>query len=454
MRRSVLLLALTACPVWAQLSILLVPSEGVETLVTESLLELGAAHPGDMADTRFRLRNATPATIVLSTLRVAGAGFTLENYPTLPYRVASGTNVDFRVRFRPAAPGVYSATFQVNEQAIILRAQGRDGVTVLGPDGAPLSADLAHDFGRVEVGSSIEQQFLIRNNTTGPLFLASVTVTGEAFAATLGAGLPYRLEPGNEIALRISFAPARSGIPSGLLTVDGRVFRLQGFAVSPQIPDAIFTVVPVSPSAKQIPVSIRLAAPAPVDIAGTVTVEFLPESGLGDDPAIQWMPSASRLAQVSIAKGSLEALWGAGNSAGGVLQTGTTAGEIILRTRIGDQPREARITIARAAPVIATVTAARGPAGIEIGVDGFDNTRSTAEVRYSFFDPSGARIGEPLAVAIGDQFARYFAASGLGGLFRLGARIPLLAGDAAGVAAMELELRNAVGVSTSGRVRF
>ncbi len=451
-----LLLGLAAIPLWAQLSLYTVPSDGVETPVTESLLELGAAHPGDILDTTFRLRNLTGSTIVLSTLRVSGAGFTLEHYPTLPYRVSTGTNVDFHVRFRPTGPGVYSATFQVNDRSLIVRAQGRDGVTVLAPDGTALAADQARDFGRVEVGSSIEERFVIRNNTMGPLFVASVAVSGEAFSIVAGAALPVRLEPANEVAVRVRFAPVRAGIPAGLLTIDARTFRLQGFAVSPDIPDAIVEAGSnVSASAKQIPVRIRLAAPAPVAVTGVVTVEFQSAvDGYPDDPAIQMVPAASRTAAITIARGETEARWGRDLAAQGVLQTGTTAGDILVRVKIGESTREARVTVPRSAPVLDTVTIARGPTGIEVSTDGFDNARSISEVRYSFFDGTGARIGEPLAVAMGDQFTRFFGASTLGGLFRLGARIPVLAGDALGVVGLELEVRNAVGAASTGRVRF
>jgi hypothetical protein len=450
-------LLIATLPAFSQLTLYTLAADGTETEVTASLLDLAAAHPGDISETRFRLRNLTADTIVLATLRVSGAGFSIENNPTMPYRVAPRTNVDFRVRFRPAGPGDYSAQFQVNDRALLLRAQGRDGVTVLGPDGAPLSAGQAHDFGRVEVGSSIEKRFVIRNSTTAVLVVTSVTVSGEAFSMAPGTAIPAKLDPGAEVPLTIRFAPLRSGIPAGLLTVDSRTFRLQGFAVMPELPDAVIdTGGSAAASAKQIPLFVRLAAPAPVDIAATVTLEFISAiDGYRDDPAIQFLPGASRTAAVTIPKGERAARWGRDNAAQAALQTGTTAGDIVVRVRIGERIVESRVTVARSAVVLDKVTITRGPNGIDFVADGFDNTRSVSDLRFVFFDVAGARIGtEPIAAAVGDQFARFFRDSPAGGLFRLGTRIPIVAGDPTGVAAVELEIRSAAGAAGTGRVRF
>ncbi|MEZ5403501.1 MAG: choice-of-anchor D domain-containing protein [Bryobacteraceae bacterium] len=459
MIRALALAALLSAPLAAQLTLYTVSADGVETPVTADLLDLGAAHPGDVADTRFRIRNHTAANIPLTTLRVAGEGFSLQGQPTLPVMVipatAPATNVDFRVRFRPTGPGVYSATFQVNDRAVLVRAIGRDGITLLGPNGSPIAADQAYDFGRVEAGSSSEQRFTIRNNTAGPLFVVSIAISGDAFTIVSPPSLPAKLDAGTEIPLTLRFAPTRAGIPAATLTIDARTFRLQGFASSPAVADAIVDLPATAVSAKQIPVAIRLAAPAPIDVTATVVIGFRSAiEGYTDDAAIQFVPAASRTATVTIPRGEQVARWGRDALTQTMLQTGTTAGDITVRVTINDKPVDARLTVAPTGPVIDTVTVVRGANGIEITADGFDNSRTVSELRFTFYDASGARLAEPLAAAVGDQFTRYFRESTLGGLFRLSTRVPIVSGDASGVAGVEIELRNALAAASTGRLRF
>ena len=82
------------------------------------LLDVGSAAPGDVLDMRLRVRNTSMAAVELNVLKIDGVSFTLEGTPPLPQIMAPGVNADFRVRFRPAAPGSYSATLRANSVSL------------------------------------------------------------------------------------------------------------------------------------------------------------------------------------------------------------------------------------------------------------------------------------------------------------------------------------------------
>jgi hypothetical protein len=92
--------------------------------------------------------------------------------------------------------------------------------------------------------------------------------------------------------------------------------------------------------------------------------------------------------------------------------------------------------------------------GIQLDIAGFDNTRSTTEVAFTFFDTNGrALTTEPLRVKVGNAFREYFLHSELGGLFSLRAAFPV-AGDVNRVGAAEVQFVNLTGPSQVQRIKI
>jgi hypothetical protein len=314
-----------------------------------------------------------------------------------------------------------------------------------------VSNELPVDFGRVEVGSMISKQFLLRNQGTRALALTRVSASGGGFALAQPPQVAI-LEPGVELAIEVELRPIRAEVAQGVLEINSRRFQLVGNAVLPRLPDAVIEIEPLLESGHQVPIHVRLTGAAPIGLTATLTLRFEPADGLPDDPAVQLLPGGGRTARLTIAAGESVARWRVADS--GALQTGTTAGMVRLVLEIGGREQEWSTPISRAPVRIDIVRAVRTPNGIEVTVDGFDNTRTLSEGVFRFFDSRGALVDpEGSRVFLRDLFARYFAGSDAGGLFRLHVRFPVI-GDAAAISAVEVELVNSQAVSRAGRVTF
>jgi len=135
-------------------------------------------------------------------------------------------------------------------------------------------------------------------------------------------------------------------------------------------------------------------------------------------------------------------------------QTGTTAGVLTFTAQIGGSIDQQSVTIAAVPPGISATQAVRFASALEIRITGFDNTRSLGALSFTFYDAAGNPIapGAIRSDAAAD-FAQYFAASGLGGVFLLRAVFPVT-GDAALVASCEATLANSAGSAKTQRTSF
>jgi hypothetical protein len=434
----------------AQISVATLDSRGAETLV-DSLFETGPVPSGDFLDTRFRLRNTGPATVTLTVLRVAGVAFTVLGQPTLPHLVAPGVNVDFRVRFQPAAFGSYSATLHVNDRVVLLRGTSPAGATVLGEmDGRllTLTAGPAIVMGQVETGRSLTKRFQLRNDTPSPVGVNLLAITGEGFHLDPAPQAPLRLQPAASMDFQVRFSPLRPGIFRGTLTVDDRQFPLEGVALMPPFPDAVLSLEPALTSGKQSKLSIRLSAPAPAAATATLRMEFSPSVALGgNDAAIALLQGSARSTQIAIRQGDT-------NLPDVMFQTGTTAGQFIFRLELGAQSWQTSAVLAPGVTVLDTVRGSRTATGVVVEVAGFDNSRTASALNFRFFDSKGNALpGDPIRADATADFQRYFRDTAAGGLFLLRAAFPV-AGDASLVGAVEVEMENGSGKARSSRATF
>ena len=116
------------------------------------------------------------------------------------------------------------------------------------------------------------------------------------------------------------------------------------------------------------------------------------------------------------------------------------------------------MTIPGAAAVVTAVQGTRSPANspanVEIRVTGFDNTRSLSQLSFTFYNASGSVIA-PGAIRLdaAADFARYYATSDVGGTFLLRAVFPVT-GDTSVIAAFDVSLTNASGLTATPRTSF
>jgi hypothetical protein len=425
---------------------------GVETPV-QGAIDLGSVPVGDLAEKQIRLWNRGSATVTLHSIRVAGAGFTIQNDPSKPYLMAAGTNVAFRVRFQPAAYGSYSATLTINEQTFIVTGVAPRGITIVSEDGTPLQSTALVQFGRVEVGQTATRRFLLRNATALPLTVGSILVSPPPFSGPLDIVLPAEIPPGTTASFSVQFAPLRSGVPTGLLSVDGRVFPLEGVALDPPFPTAIVSLDSAQlESGVQGKLRVTLSAASPVTGTGTLAMTFQPRVTGVEDSAIQFLANGTRRVTLTVAKG--EDVARVDGQPDILFQTGTTAGEITVQLDLGFQQVRVPISLSSAPVRLDAVRVQRTSTGVELSAEGFDNTRTVTHASFTFYDRSGQPLpGNPFRISVADAFSGWWKRSGLGGLFLMRAAFPV-AGDATQLSAVLLELENSLGKTASSRITF
>jgi hypothetical protein len=439
----------------AQWQIFLV--EGGAERPAAGVVDLGTIDASDRLETQFRVRNAGAASALLQTLAVAGAGFWLGSAPALPVTIPGGGALEFSVRFEPGAPGSYSAVLAVNSTTLIVRAVAAAGpVLWLEQEGQrvkPASGSTV-DFGALEPGATRSRRFLVENPWSSAALMVEVAVSGAAFRGPVGIGPTLELAPGKAASFEVVFQPGRAGPEEGRLSLNGRVFRLAGVGLEPPLPKPRIVLDPAAPrSGQQVRVAIRLDSAAGAAAQGELRVRLEPAAaGAPDDPAVGFLGPVGRVVPFTVEPGAETARFaGRGEIE---LQTGTTAGKLILTARLGPHSEEAAVALAALPVAIDALRAARSGGGLELNLTGFDNTRSASRVAFTFYDREG-RVLEPgtIAVEAGAEFRRYFEGSALGGVFALRAVFPV-SGDAGRVAGVEVEIANSAGAARAPRVSF
>lgn len=461
MRARLALAALLPVCALAQLQTLVI-ERGVERPLG-ALYDVGSVWVGDTLEVAFRARNAEAAKITLRTIQVinvAGAGFSRGDYPPLPYDVAPGAYVDFKVRFAPPVVGLFSASLAVNGATVSLRGTGvaappAPAVLVERDDGSTLllQAGDAIDFGRTERGVAAARRVRIENRTGGYLRIVTIRVEGQTFSASGVPPVPVLLDNGQSIRFEVRFSPQAAGLAEGSLEIDGRRFVLRGTGTEIPFPRPAIRIQPgVTASAQQGQLRIEFAEPSRTAGAGTLSVEFRSGvAGVAADPYIFFLPPSSRFAQFTVKEGDTRARFGDRDDI--TFQTGTTAGTLVFTARLGDAAEQLTAPVAPAPVGFDSVKALRSGSQIEVQIVGYDNVRTVSQMTFTFYDARDAAIAPgPIKVDLASKFRDYFETTA-GGDFKLRVVFPVI-GKISDIVSLELETANSAGPTRSARVRL
>jgi hypothetical protein len=254
--RAVLLLTFTSAVAFGQIQFLAVDAPGSEKPVS-TVYQVGAAPVGDRVDTVFRVRNTSQTALVIRTLTLAGAAFSIFGQPSLPHTLAPGLNMDFTVRFSPRDYGSYSANLSVNGVGLLLMGSST-AAPVLSTGGTQLPSGSAIDLGLAERGTTASKTFHLENTTAERVRVETAVVGGKQFRLGQDLPLPIELAPHASIDFNVVFAPVASGVFEGSLVIDGRSFRLTAAAHEPPFPKpAILIDLPSPTSGQQGRVSVQ-----------------------------------------------------------------------------------------------------------------------------------------------------------------------------------------------------
>jgi hypothetical protein len=370
--------------------------------------------------------------------------------------LAPGQSLEFTVRFAPAGPGMFSASLRAETVVVILRGTALPGLSVVAEqEGAlrPLAAGTTLDFGAAERGTAVRRRVLLENRGGEPVPVPPLAIAGGAFRLEGKPGSGALVGPGEALALDVVFEPHAAGQWEGALEIGMRRIALLGVAREPALPRPALEVDRSRPgSGEQVRVTVRLAEPPLGRGTGTLRVELEPAAGgFPADPAVVFS-TGSRSVRFAVAEGEGAARFA--NEAFIAVQTGTTAGTLVLTAELGESIAQLRLPIAAEPARLQSAHAIRRGNQLEVRVTGFDNHRSVSQLSFSFFGRDGQAVpASPVRVDAAAAFQRYFETAELGGAFVLSALFPV-AGDAALIASVELEIVSAAGATRSPRMPF
>ena len=454
--RLLLVFVLASSAALAQLQLYLIKAPGSEQPVNGQI-DVGSVPSGDIHDTKLRIRNLGDTEVLLERFRVQGEGFTIEGNPTTPYKVAPGTNVDFRVRFRPLNFGSYSANLRINDNTTFITGSSPKSITLSAKENGEFQLLSSGDttlFGSVELPSNAARRFRLDNPANTQLSVSNLSVGTGMFKLVDLSPAPFALDPGESLEFTVTYNPLMAGIHQSELILNQRTFQLEGVGVDPPYPEPeILLETQALESGAQGSISVRLPSPSIATGTGELRMKFQPSiDWAADDPAIQFLASGSKVIPLKVFKG--ETYTHLGNEETAVFQTGTTAGTITFTVKLGTHKIQASGTMLPSPVVMDSSSLKRTATGLELNIAGFDNSQSTSEIAFTFYDKSGrALTSAPIKADVSVAFSHFFLTTKLGGLFSLTAAFPV-AGDSSQIGAVDVQFTSGAGISAKQRINF
>ena len=235
---------------------------------------------------------------------------------------------------------------------------------------------------------------------------------------------------------------------------DSRAFTIV-ISLPPVAPVRITGLSDILPPLQQPVLGIILDSAFPINLTGTVTLTFAADVG-ADDPAVQFT-SGGRTAPFALAAGDPNARFGIVPVG---VQTGTVAGTITLTVRLfagnldvtSTPAPSITIRIAKAAPVLRTVTAARTAAGFDVTISGYVTSRDITAAQYRFTAASGVTVQTvDFTVQLGAVFNTWYqsaASQPFGSQFTMTQPFTIQ-GRMNGVTSVAVTFTNSIGTSNS-----
>ncbi len=268
-----------------------------------------------------------------------------------------------------------------------------------------------------------------------------------AFALVDAPTTPVTLVAQGFTRFDVKLTPDSVGIYRADLVINSVTYGLQA-TVTNQPAFRIAVDPETLTSGQQARLTVKFDSPAVASGSGLLTMDFI---GKGD-PGIGFISAAPRSLPFTVTPGEDTARFQGETSID--FQTGTTAGSIIFRAVLDpdtEQERKDELTcpIATALVWVDSVRMTSGTGALTVAITGFDNTRSTTQVRFTFKDRGGRNLGSgPISADVAAAFQDYFRNPEKGGMFVLRAQFPVT-GDPGQIGSVQVGMTNNIGATTA-----
>ena len=310
-----------------------------------------------------------------------------------------------------------------------------------------------YDLGTVFAGDAVQVQFRLRNMAAAPAVLSYLEVRGTGFEPRNPLALPMTLQAQAAADFTVTFSAPDPGSYSAALDSEGiSVILTVKVEIGPPLPmpQVILNLAGPLNGFRGI-VQIKFDAPALRGGNGTVTLDFNPYPAGATDRSVVFL-NGTRTDVFTFEAGDTEGQFH--GVLGGAFQTGTTAGTLTFTAQLGGSSAQAAVMIAPAVVSLAKSEGARAAASVEVRLTGYDNTRTTGPLAFTFFDQAGNPIAPgTIRFDAATVFQEFYRTSDMGGMFLLRAVFPV-SGDGSRVAAFEASIGNSQGATLIPRTTF
>lgn len=414
-----------------------------EILVGDSFVMPSAA-PGAPSEARFRVRNTGSVPANVFRLVVEGAEFALFNDFVVPATLAPNGVGEFWIRYSPAGIEPAAGRLRLNDINVTLQGSPAPITVPEWLDNGTwrsLSASAANRLGETERDAEFSRTLRMRASMGEPEIPA--------------VSSPYSLSPNGGGLYTLKLDTSAYGMAEAQLQVSGRSYRLQVFVMEPAPPrPSLKLSASALGYARQEPIQIQLSEEPKTSASGQLTLAFQPESSaLGDDATLGFLPNLARTVSFTIAPGSTLARFSGGDTL--TLQTGTTAGTLILTATLAGIREEQRLRLEPAAPGLQTATIQALDQRVSLRLTAYDPLRASSRAAFTFY----LRNGQPVSpgrieVDVSGAFKSYFSDPAINSSgFVLNALFPV-SGTLGELASVELELTNPAGTTRSNRLQI
>jgi hypothetical protein len=287
-------------------------------------------------------------------------------------------------------------------------------------------------FPPTAVGSDDTVDFSIENTGTAAAAISTINLAAPSSALSLQQlpALPLNLDPGAKITFPVRFSPDNTGTITATLRVNTSSFTLSGTGTpATSLPSYRFQGTAGNQQPAQQPsVGLSLESAYPLPLQGTLKLSFV-SSVFTDDPAVQFA-AGGRTVAFTIPANSTQAVFN-GNATVMPLQTGTTAGDIVITPSFATQagldltPPATSVLVMkvpRSAPQLLNAgVSAQTATGFTVILSGYSTTRSLRQLDIQFTPKSDASFSTTrLTLDVSAASSAWFqgtASQGFGGTF-------------------------------------